>query len=85
MTEEEYRAEARLIAIETMVTNIYNMLGRVVGADEAAMEASAESLRTAVATTPVLGVKPATSDHLSAEIGAHLERLLLIAHEQRQK
>ena len=83
MTEQEYQREARLIAIEIVVANLYNHLLRASGANAGDILASEQSLLNMAAQNPVRGINAASSDLLSAEVEASLARLLLIAREAR--
>jgi hypothetical protein len=81
MTEQELKAEARLMAIEYMVTNAYVLLHRVFRSTPEMIRQTHEQARTMLQQMTIPGVDPAQSDLASAEIQAAVEKLIFVTEE----
>jgi hypothetical protein len=76
MDEAQFKLEARLCAIEYMVTNMYAFTHRVARSSPASIvKAHAECLRMLEATTHP-DVDPAYSDAIASEIQDQVQRML---------
>ena len=76
MTEQELKAEARLMAIEYMITNAYALLHRAFRSTPEMVRQSHVGARAMLGQMTIPGLDPAQSDLASAEIQAAVERLI---------
>lgn len=83
MDKNEYELEARLIAIETMLAHVYNVAGRLAGANEGLIKQIEDSVIEAASLMPVRNAAPEISDHLGSMIRGHIERIFQVARDQR--
>jgi hypothetical protein len=81
MTEQELKAEARLMAIEYMITNVYVLLHRVFRSTPEMIRQSHEGARSMLGQMTIPGLDPAQSDLASAEIQAAVEKLIVAIEE----
>lgn len=87
MKETDILNESRLIALETMMTHIYNVTLKLARADEASIsEAEADMLRQSGLSrfTSASKLDPVDKDQLVSEATASLERLFDIARSMRK-
>ena len=86
MNEIDYLRESRLIAIEFMLTHIYNIVMASAGAAAEIIDGVEREAIKGLSAQPVLGVDrltPVERDHLSSEILTSIERLFEIARSKR--
>ncbi|WP_425909040.1 hypothetical protein [Nitrobacter sp. TKz-YC02] len=76
MTEAELKQEARLIAIEQLLANLFAIVYRIAGASDQDVEESHRTLLEKELWATVEGATPEQSDMLSAEIHDALSRIL---------
>lgn len=83
MTEAELKAEARLIAIEHLLANLFAIVYRLSGATEAQIAESQQAFLEKEKWATVEGATPEQSDMLSAEFHDALERLTGLISDAR--
>ena len=81
MNENEIKAEARLQAIEYMVTNLYARALLQQPDPNAAIKTGVQSMLSRFKGFAVPDIDPALSDHVTAELQNAIERLFLSIQE----
>lgn len=81
MSEKELQSEVRLLAIEYMVTNLYNILYRIVGADKEVIATAMASFREKMRTEVFPGLDAEQSALASGEIEDAVGRFLQMIEE----
>jgi hypothetical protein len=76
MDETQIKSEARLVAIEYMIVNIYAILHRASGAPPESILAIHQKARETLSRESMPGLDPAQSDMIAAEIQAAVEAML---------
>ncbi|CAB4324926.1 hypothetical protein [Brucella sp. 191011898] len=86
MEEKEFRLESRLMAIEFMLTHLYNLSAKLAGATEELISRTEQDALKGLAMNPIEGadkLTPVQKDHLSSEVLLDIERLFDIARRSR--
>ena len=81
--EKELKQEARMQAVEYMACHTYNMLLKLIGAQEEAIQAAESEGLNAIGLQQIVKRDPALSDHVSAEMRDAIGDLLIAAKEMR--
>jgi hypothetical protein len=81
VTEDELKNEARLMAMEYMIANMYVLIHRANRSTPQQIDASHQQARQMLGQLTIPGIDPAQSDLASAEIEAAVERLLGLIEE----
>lgn len=86
MKEIDYLRESRLIAIEFMLTHIYNVTLKLAGANSDIISEIERAAIEGLQANPVVEIdrlSPVERDHLSSETLVSIERLFEIARSKR--
>jgi hypothetical protein len=75
MTEHELMLEARLLAIEYMLANVYALLHRINRSTPAQISAAHDQVKNMLRQQTVPGVDPVQSDQMFGEIQIAVERI----------
>lgn len=84
MTKEQIEAEARIAALEGMVTLLYNVVLTASGLSDEQIAALDQRFLDSAALATISKLDPAMSDHVSDEVRQKTRRLLEGARTLRQ-
>jgi transposase len=76
MNEDQLKLEARLIAIEYMLANVYALLHRLFGTPPEAILKNHEKAREMLRVETIPGLDPVMADMMMAEVQAAVEDML---------
>jgi hypothetical protein len=76
MTDQEIKLEARLLALEYMLTNAYRLMHQAFGSTPAMIFDTHRKARDMLSKQTIPGVDPVLSDLWTAEIQQNVERML---------
>jgi hypothetical protein len=85
MTEQEFRLEARLMAIEYMIANVYQVLYQLHGSSPQIVLETHRRARKMLRKQTIPGVDQAMSDLWTAELQRNVEGMLASIEEMLAK
>jgi hypothetical protein len=80
-SEQELKLEARLIAIEYMLANVYTLLHRIFRSPPAAILQTHEKAREMLRTQTIPGLDPVKADMMLGEVQTAVEEILTSIEE----
>jgi hypothetical protein len=83
MDKEKIERSMRLTAIEYMIAHVMNLTYQLNGLSGETIKQADESAQRMIERQTWPGVDPAISDHLAAEFGAAVSRILSMAKDMR--
>jgi hypothetical protein len=84
LEERELKLEARLIAIEQTIADLYKMIYALCGLTDEHVALKHEKFRAYLKTLTIPGVDPVQSDAAASEIEAAFEHLLGVIEDARE-